>query len=775
MRRAFAILGLKSDASLIEIKKAYARLLKQTRPEDDAVGFQRLQDAFEACIGFAKHRQAQAEARERQGVLVAAGDDPNQYDDEAFDEGEGNVPQEVYRSAVPVRSRIVPVALPPPLTPRSSTTNLEPAPSLHPRAPALSVDELHRLLVEIVAAGERLSAFKLRQWLHSHDALVSLDVQRLVAGALPAFILEGKPRLDTERLRVLFEYFIGAEYNPAHADPRLRMAWEQVHAEELFQREMASLRRRHHTRIDRMLFEELLGAPQAWRRRLLLALPTIPGRIRSLLAAIRAISPHRSAQELQPEAVEFWDALTAPGRLPWRLVALAHAQLSVVIALAVISIGLLVGLEPREMPTLVLVGVVQASAVWFALKGLAILGHHNGVRRARKIAAGHKPRDSMLTISYVLSAVALAFAVVQIFSSAGEGAVVAAASCATLVVLLLLLSGRGRRWEMLLVAGIGAAAVGRMLAVAFGAFMTGPAIAAVSFGFGSLLAVLADEWHARHEKLEPPRARGEINHIALKLSAACFVVLFLGLSFGYVPENAALQQEISARQAQEAEVRDRVQQAVEKLREEATPWRQWARANAVTVRPEFSDVDEAFQTLVQAVTPIEPIDTPFRAFRVSDGPLAGDWVFSDGNRSRPDLMVHYPPAEGEDERKAGQILCRNNNRACRTFRKEASIAPESLERVRSPGGRLTFDSPGLPAARFTCPAAQLQPHEFSLLTSVPVAVLFNGAGSVVEVRVRGASGNAGAESAVISAALRCSIVATNGEPGILETSIFPRH
>jgi hypothetical protein len=133
---------------------------------------------------------------------------------------------------VPARSRIVPVAPPPPLRSQPPAPTAESASPLRPRAPALPESELRRLLEEIVAEGERQTAFKLRQWLHSHDTLVSLDVQRMVAVALPVFILEARPRLDTEKLRVLFEYFIGAEYNPAHADPRLRMAWEQVHADE---------------------------------------------------------------------------------------------------------------------------------------------------------------------------------------------------------------------------------------------------------------------------------------------------------------------------------------------------------------------------------------------------------------------------------------------------------------------------------------------------------------------------------------------------------------
>ena len=50
----FAVLGLAHDASLAEVKKAYARLLKQSRPDEDPVAFQRLQEAYVASVAQAR-------------------------------------------------------------------------------------------------------------------------------------------------------------------------------------------------------------------------------------------------------------------------------------------------------------------------------------------------------------------------------------------------------------------------------------------------------------------------------------------------------------------------------------------------------------------------------------------------------------------------------------------------------------------------------------------------------------------------------------------------
>lgn len=49
----FQRLGLRPDADAREIKRAYARLLKTTRPDDDAVAFQALNEAYQAALAMA--------------------------------------------------------------------------------------------------------------------------------------------------------------------------------------------------------------------------------------------------------------------------------------------------------------------------------------------------------------------------------------------------------------------------------------------------------------------------------------------------------------------------------------------------------------------------------------------------------------------------------------------------------------------------------------------------------------------------------------------------
>lgn len=54
MSSPWQVLGIAPGSSLAEVKKAYARLLRQHRPDQDPVGFRRLRDAYELAVQMAE-------------------------------------------------------------------------------------------------------------------------------------------------------------------------------------------------------------------------------------------------------------------------------------------------------------------------------------------------------------------------------------------------------------------------------------------------------------------------------------------------------------------------------------------------------------------------------------------------------------------------------------------------------------------------------------------------------------------------------------------------
>ena len=58
------------DAEARDIKRAYARLLKTFRPDEDAEGFQRLREAYEQALAIARWRLENAEPADEDDVAV---------------------------------------------------------------------------------------------------------------------------------------------------------------------------------------------------------------------------------------------------------------------------------------------------------------------------------------------------------------------------------------------------------------------------------------------------------------------------------------------------------------------------------------------------------------------------------------------------------------------------------------------------------------------------------------------------------------------------------
>ncbi|MCI8870356.1 MAG: hypothetical protein HFF39_07435 [Lawsonibacter sp.] len=65
-------LGLPGPADLAQIRHAYAQRLKETHPEEDPEGFQRLHGAYRQACRMAKGRQRPAQSRRRKAGTMRA-------------------------------------------------------------------------------------------------------------------------------------------------------------------------------------------------------------------------------------------------------------------------------------------------------------------------------------------------------------------------------------------------------------------------------------------------------------------------------------------------------------------------------------------------------------------------------------------------------------------------------------------------------------------------------------------------------------------------------
>ncbi len=380
MNWALAALELDAGADERSIKRAYARLLRSNRPDDDPAAFQRLHEAYQAALQWQRNQQEQPEIEQQRqddsGGLAdspAYGEAVNSLvhgDEHSFDaaadadapfisyedhtyrsplaaqapaEDHRNEEEDAADAAAPSISyedhiyRRAPAAQ----APAESQGNEDGEPSQSPHPPvsdAIGPPPLPRVDPEttarrIVAAASVQTRKNFAQWLHECPDLWSLSGKEDIARQL-SFILfnDPDPAISSSNFDLISETFGWNEVNgPFDLDALVRLSG-RLHARWLLQAEngmalTSHLRYRGQSEMtlsEARRLQHWLTRP--WHRRSALLSALDPSRVSSMRSTLRALAPQ--GQELpipplNPLQVRFWREVSEQERLNWTNVQIA--------------------------------------------------------------------------------------------------------------------------------------------------------------------------------------------------------------------------------------------------------------------------------------------------------------------------------------------------------------------------------------------------------------------------------------------------------------------
>ncbi len=310
----FKILGLDRQADIAQIKRAYAKLLRKHRPDEDPAGFQRLHEAYEACLEQARWRE------QDQG-----------WDDFEDDEG-GEETEAVVATAVAAAFDFdahghctEPVAF--------DAVRTTPDQNLSPALDELAFDEpafdANAFIAELAQRVQDEPAETIEAWLQRHEALYSLDRKRELRPMVVHMLGELPTGAHRENHEAVIAFF-GLD--------RIDSADEWLHRQlddtrrrhddaEAFERLLHKHASQHSMWTDRQLARELLG-PRNWLRHgFIAATPGLPGRVAALVRELRLTDPDSAASRLDQRTIRFWERATDRGHLHWQRFAFIGARI----------------------------------------------------------------------------------------------------------------------------------------------------------------------------------------------------------------------------------------------------------------------------------------------------------------------------------------------------------------------------------------------------------------------------------------------------------------
>lgn len=371
-RDPFQRLGLRPDAGVRDVKRAYARLLREARPDEDPTGFQALSEAYEAALAIAKRREASMPAAVE---AVAPEADAHLRDAPA--------PHEVPAEAPPL-----PPPPPPRRRPRPLAMRVDDEPPLDDAPRTFEYAPFHQALMATLGLDD---PHALGLWLRRQRALWSVDLKRALTGV----VIEALAREDALPSRaqygVLLEFFgidvvlhrqLPYGWALEAIDARMRgrdvIEWHDLRCRRIRARPGERLPPAAKP-LEALAWAELRGPRQRWRRFRHCGLGAGPRRARELLMQIERDTGLRAEALLDPEAVAFYrdagdQARITRARLSlvgMRLVTLVVAWL--VFSALIASRALQEGGELGEVLRITTSIAALVLAIWWSWAGMILV------------------------------------------------------------------------------------------------------------------------------------------------------------------------------------------------------------------------------------------------------------------------------------------------------------------------------------------------------------------------------------------------------------------
>jgi hypothetical protein len=385
---AFQVLGICADADIATIKKAYAKLLRQHRPDDDPAGFQRVHEAYQACVAHVQRaalRQQQQEQQqlERARRIQEADSRPAVADDNAAapvsspaatlqalstaTDAPAVVIVKRAHTPTPATSAVQGPAKPEPTAQLAQPSEqsspaanaMQPTQRPPPRPPAKPIPGeasigaprtiQFRLADFAIALCEQDEAGQivLQTWLQRCEPLYALGLKQAITAPLLQILAQRAKPLSPDGLRVVLAFFCLNTVSPERRtlegliqllESRSRAAWSIRIRSEPTQPIANAARKKLPTQpgwLDKIVAQELVKPRNLFRRAGILLIPGFKLRMRRLLAEISPATDVSRDPTFNKGAMEFWRDALDPGRVSkWRILSMCT---SVAVLMALLS------------------------------------------------------------------------------------------------------------------------------------------------------------------------------------------------------------------------------------------------------------------------------------------------------------------------------------------------------------------------------------------------------------------------------------------------------